>query len=213
MFLSKKKTEKKQPNVFIEIDLDRRRGKRYPEYNFTDLVNEQKRKMNSYSDDEDSRFVDPDAAEIVKRLEARYGNKKSKKTKFHIDDFIDKGQGYDLDDPFVDDTEIYDEYLPSTMNTSKGGFYINRGKLDFKNVNNGDDELPADEKRPSERNNHREERAPIIPNLAREERSRIIPNLAREERNHHKEVRAPRIPNLARVHAISSVTKERNRGR
>uniref|UniRef100_A0A914PCC6 Hpc2-related domain-containing protein n=1 Tax=Panagrolaimus davidi TaxID=227884 RepID=A0A914PCC6_9BILA len=73
--------------------------------------------MNTYCEDEDSKFVDPEAAEIVKRLEAKYGNKKSKKAKFHIDDFVDKGQGYDLSDPFVDDTDNYDEYLPSTMST------------------------------------------------------------------------------------------------
>lgn len=45
MFLSKKKDDKKRPNVFIEIELRPRRGKSYPEYNFTDLVTEQKRKM------------------------------------------------------------------------------------------------------------------------------------------------------------------------
>lgn len=26
----------------------------------------------------------------------------------------------------------YDEQVPSTMDTAKGGFYVNRGKLDFR---------------------------------------------------------------------------------
>uniref|UniRef100_A0A914Z2S8 Hpc2-related domain-containing protein n=1 Tax=Panagrolaimus superbus TaxID=310955 RepID=A0A914Z2S8_9BILA len=236
----KKKEEKKQANVFIEIDLDRRRGKRYPEYNYMDLVNDQKRKMNTYCDDDDSRYVDPDAAEIVKRLEAKYGNKKSKKTKYHIDDFIDKSQGYDLDDPFVDDTDIYDEYLPSTMSTSKGGFYINRGKLDFKNVVNEDDFSDEEKKRapaiPNERNNqqrtstllnernnhHRQERAPPIPiEKINHQRAPAIPI----DRSNHQRAppiptekinpqrpheRAPAIPNLARTHATTNVTKEKS---
>uniref|UniRef100_A0AC34FUK9 Hpc2-related domain-containing protein n=1 Tax=Panagrolaimus sp. ES5 TaxID=591445 RepID=A0AC34FUK9_9BILA len=229
MNMFKKKEEKKQANVFIEIDLDRRRGKRYPEYNYMDLVNDQKRKMNTYCDDEDSRYVDPDAAEIVKRLEAKYGNKKSKKAKYHIDDFIDKSQGYDLSDPFVDDTDIYDEYLPSTMSTSKGGFYINRGKLDFKNVVNEDDSSDEEKKRapaiPTERTNqqrpstlsneknshhHRNERAPPIPTEKSSNHQRA-PAIPSERNSHHRpQERAPAIPNLARTHATSTITKEKS---
>uniref|UniRef100_A0A1I7V8D2 HUN domain-containing protein n=1 Tax=Loa loa TaxID=7209 RepID=A0A1I7V8D2_LOALO len=88
------------------------------------------------SSGEDERFHDREAEEIVRRLEQKYGGKRDKhghKIRFGCaDDYMDKTAGYDLTDPFIDDTEAYDEHVPSALDTARGGFYVNKGKLEFK---------------------------------------------------------------------------------
>ena len=45
---------------------------------------------------------------------------------------VDPEDEYDLEDDFIDDTEVNDEEVPAEVSTAHGGFYINTGSLKFK---------------------------------------------------------------------------------
>lgn len=98
---------------------------------------------------------DDDVARIAKELEAKYGNSYARGRGRRKKDEVDIGMGYDENDSFIDNTEAvslffdnsrlvlqldffwfqYDELLPEEAETLEGGFYINSGALEFKNLN------------------------------------------------------------------------------
>lgn len=81
-----------------------------------------------YNDDDDSKL-----RRIAMEMEFKYGGSKKKRRYGNcLEDYIDKGMGYDETDPFIDNEEAYDELVPSTLTTQHGGFYINCGALDFR---------------------------------------------------------------------------------
>lgn len=79
-----------------------------------------------------SKFGDEDSDEEVARIAAKFEQKYG--TCYDADGYIDKGEGYDENDPFVDNSEAYDELIPHNITTEHGGFYINSGELKFKNI-------------------------------------------------------------------------------
>uniref|UniRef100_A0A0R3RY21 HUN domain-containing protein n=1 Tax=Elaeophora elaphi TaxID=1147741 RepID=A0A0R3RY21_9BILA len=132
-------SKKKQHHVrkkysIITLDLFKPTKKSYPEFDYEKICKEYLKEDESSGEDE--RFHDREAEEIVRRLEQKYGGKRDKrghKIRFGCaDDYMDKTAGYDLTDPFIDDTEAYDEHVPSALDTARGGFYVNKGKLEFK---------------------------------------------------------------------------------
>ncbi|MFH4975959.1 hypothetical protein AB6A40_002668 [Gnathostoma spinigerum] len=138
---SRKKHRDKEKHCIITLDIFKPTKNRCAEFDYEEI--RRKHLKEDESSGEDERFHDKEAEELVRRLEEKYGkkrDKKGRKIRFGCaDDYMDKTLGYDLDDPFIDDAEAYDEQVPSTMDTIRGGFYVNKGKLEFKSKFDGDD--------------------------------------------------------------------------
>ncbi|XP_063610108.1 ubinuclein-1-like [Penaeus indicus] len=94
-------------------------------------------------DPSDPFASDEDAAlrALARQFENRYGgyipNKKKKRRKEN--DFSTLGEGYDVTDPFIDNSGGFDEVMPVHKETKERGFYINSGVLDFEEVKEGEE--------------------------------------------------------------------------
>uniref|UniRef100_A0A8C2BSF4 Ubinuclein 2b n=1 Tax=Cyprinus carpio TaxID=7962 RepID=A0A8C2BSF4_CYPCA len=80
--------------------------------------------------DEDKERQEVEA--LARKFESKYGNTVKKKRRDRMQDLIDIGYGYDETDPFIDNSEAYDELVPASLTTKLGGFYINTGTLQFR---------------------------------------------------------------------------------
>ncbi|XP_058045698.1 ubinuclein-2 isoform X2 [Ahaetulla prasina] len=77
---------------------------------------------------------------LAKKFETKYGGKIHKHRKDRAQDLIDMGSGYDVNDPFIDNSEAYDELVPASLTTIYGGFYINTGILQFRQASDSEEE-------------------------------------------------------------------------
>ncbi|KAL3092109.1 hypothetical protein niasHT_020580 [Heterodera trifolii] len=151
--MSKKQRKPEQNNRqlrIIEVQLFTPTARRYPHFDYEEMCKELGLEISKQKETAESNsFHDQDAEEIVRRLEAKYGTqtvvslpstskksrKKTKKAiKFAPEDVMDKGLGYDLEDDFIDDEQAYDEWVPTTMDTAKRGHYVNKGPLEFRQI-------------------------------------------------------------------------------
>ncbi|XP_034528817.1 ubinuclein-2b isoform X2 [Notolabrus celidotus] len=87
-------------------------------------------------DDKERREVE----ELARKFENKYGGCPKKKKKDRMQDLIDIGYGYDETDPFIDNSEAYDELVPASLTTKHGGFYINTGTLQFRAASDSEGE-------------------------------------------------------------------------
>ncbi|XP_061534579.1 ubinuclein-2a isoform X1 [Phycodurus eques] len=92
-----------------------------------------------FDDDERERLQ---VEALAKKFENKYGNM-TKKRKDRMQDLIDIGFGYDETDPFIDNSEAYDELVPASLTTKLGGFYINTGTLQFRAASDSEGEDDA----------------------------------------------------------------------
>uniref|UniRef100_A0A3Q2P8T2 Ubinuclein 2b n=1 Tax=Fundulus heteroclitus TaxID=8078 RepID=A0A3Q2P8T2_FUNHE len=90
-----------------------------------------------FADDEKERR---EVEELARKFESKYGSGPKKKKKDRMQDLIDIGYGYDETDPFIDNSEAYDELVPASLTTKHGGFYINTGTLQFRAASDSEGE-------------------------------------------------------------------------
>uniref|UniRef100_A0A1A8CXI5 Ubinuclein 2 n=1 Tax=Nothobranchius kadleci TaxID=1051664 RepID=A0A1A8CXI5_NOTKA len=93
-----------------------------------------------FADDEKERR---EVEALARKFESKYGGGPKKKKKDRMQDLIDIGYGYDETDPFIDNSEAYDELVPASLTTKHGGFYINTGTLQFRAASDSEGENGA----------------------------------------------------------------------
>ncbi|KFB36934.1 AGAP002048-PA-like protein [Anopheles sinensis] len=141
---------KKQKTVRLELNLFEPTADSFPEFNFSKLIHEEQKRLKKAQkklhDEANNGFLsdpelDNDVARMARELERKYGSGtayagKEKFARPSKLDYYDRGAGYDEEDSFIDNSEAYDELIPQEIETVGGGFYINSGQLEFKQLSN-----------------------------------------------------------------------------
>ncbi|OWK59339.1 Ubinuclein-2 [Lonchura striata] len=140
---------------------------------------------------------------LAKKFEAKYGGKPHKHRKDRLQDLIDIGYGYDETDPFIDNSEAYDELVPASLTTKYGGFYINTGTLQFRQASESEDEDFAEDKK---------HRPPKIAKL-KESEDRGMKKRKRKDEGTEKEKkpRKMKVPKQLGVMALNSHKSEKKK--
>uniref|UniRef100_A0A671Q6W7 Ubinuclein-2-like n=1 Tax=Sinocyclocheilus anshuiensis TaxID=1608454 RepID=A0A671Q6W7_9TELE len=131
-----------KPTVRLNLSLSEPSEQRSAEFNYSELVQSklQVRKVPqglTPALDPSDPFADEDKERqevkaLSRKFESKYGSTVKKKRRDRVQDLIDIGYGYDETDPFIDNSEAYDELVPASLTTKLGGFYINTGTLQFR---------------------------------------------------------------------------------
>nr|XP_040569706.1 putative uncharacterized protein DDB_G0271606 [Lepeophtheirus salmonis] len=142
----KVKTKEMKKTFSFILELKDLSSKEYNEFNWLDLVAQEEEKSkrvlfpaNDLQDDEECKA-------LARKYEAKYGVEaiKKKKKVRKLDDYADLGYGYDSNDPFIDNSDVYDEIVPRDVTTAYGGFYVNSGPLEFKERESANEESDPD---------------------------------------------------------------------
>ncbi|KAK7070973.1 hypothetical protein SK128_014893 [Halocaridina rubra] len=155
--------EKRSKSVRLSLTLAESNEKFCPEFNYRELVSIKhherlgKKRLGDVINGPSLHPNDPFASDedaalkaLARQMENKYGSyiptKKKKRRKEN--DFSTLGEGYDETDPFIDNSDAFDEVVPVHMETKHRGFYINSGELDFEEVpaesGDDDDSLPSE---------------------------------------------------------------------
>ncbi|XP_070703436.1 ubinuclein-2b isoform X2 [Pempheris klunzingeri] len=148
-------TEEAKPTVRLNLPLTEPNERGSAEFNYGELVNStlsQGKLAGSTVPkgltpplDPNDPFADDDrerreVEQLAKKFESKYGGATKKKKRDRMQDLIDIGYGYDETDPFIDNSEAYDELVPASLTTKHGGFYINTGTLQFRAASDSEGE-------------------------------------------------------------------------
>lgn len=126
---------KPAPTVRFNLPLPQPTDGHYNEFSYAKLLSDVVKKKQEQNPQEDAS-EDQKLAALAKKFEEKYGPKN--KRMIRDQDYMDIGYGYDSEDSFVDDSEAYDEFVPHSLDTKYGGFYINTGDLEFKDSEEAD---------------------------------------------------------------------------
>ncbi|XP_059567908.1 ubinuclein-2 isoform X1 [Myotis daubentonii] len=139
---------------------------------------------------------------LAKKFEMKYGGKPRKHRKDRLQDLIDIGFGYDETDPFIDNSEAYDELVPASLTTKYGGFYINTGTLQFRQASDTEEEDITDDQK------HKPSKIPKI----KEDGIEIKKRKRKEEGEKDKKPRK-KVPKQLGVVALNSHKSEKKKKR
>ncbi|XP_053781899.1 ubinuclein-2 isoform X3 [Desmodus rotundus] len=167
------------------------------------LCGEQRRKPIHTEDPFNDEHQERQEVEMLaKKFEMKYGGKPRKHRKDRLQDLIDIGFGYDETDPFIDNSEAYDELVPASLTTKYGGFYINTGTLQFRQASDTEEEDTTD---------NQKHKPPKIPKI-KEDDIEIKKRKRKEEGEKEKKPRK-KVPKQLGVVALNSHKSEKKKKR
>ncbi|CAI9591723.1 unnamed protein product, partial [Staurois parvus] len=152
-FMSRAEEDKPsaEETVRLELALSDPTDESCAEFSYRDLLQSEQRRtrvenpvqvklsesVDPFNDEERERL---EVEKMARKFEAKYGRKSHRHRKDRLQDLIDIGYGYDETDPFIDNSEAYDELVPASLTTKYGGFYINTGTLQFRQASDSENE-------------------------------------------------------------------------
>ncbi|XP_058930841.1 ubinuclein-2 isoform X5 [Kogia breviceps] len=168
------------------------------------LCGEQRQKKPVYTEDpfNDDHQERQEVEMLAKKFEMKYGGKPRKHRKDRLQDLIDIGFGYDETDPFIDNSEAYDELVPASLTTKYGGFYINTGTLQFRQASDTEEEDITD---------NQKHKPPKIPKM-KEDDIEMKKRKRKEEGEKEKKPRK-KVPKQLGVVALNSHKSEKKKKR
>ncbi|XP_045421264.1 ubinuclein-2 isoform X1 [Lemur catta] len=167
------------------------------------LCGEQRKKLIHTEDPFNDEHQEREEVEMLaKKFEMKYGGKPRKHRKDRLQDLIDIGFGYDETDPFIDNSEAYDELVPASLTTKYGGFYINTGTLQFRQASDTEEEDITD---------NQKHKPPKIPKI-KEDDIEMKKRKRKEEGETEKKPRK-KVPKQLGVVALNSHKSEKKKKR
>ncbi|XP_062955608.1 ubinuclein-2 isoform X4 [Cynocephalus volans] len=167
------------------------------------LCGEQRKKLIHTEDPFNDEHQERQEVEMLaKKFEMKYGGKPRKHRKDRLQDLIDIGFGYDETDPFIDNSEAYDELVPASLTTKYGGFYINTGTLQFRQASDTEEDDTTD---------NQKHKPPKVPRI-KEDDIEMKKRKRKEEGEKEKKPRK-KVPKQLGVVALNSHKSEKKKKR